>query len=706
MQLLTPIPLAGLIVGGILISCIPVIIHLLNRRRFIVVDWAPMKYLKLTIRTNRRRMQIEQLILLILRTLLMLLLVLTIARIALSTSSLGSWLSKRARVSRVIVLDDSLAMGYKTDGKTAFDRAKQAATEMLRNSGSKDAVTFLTTTPASAPLVKEASLDDPTRVISQVELLQTTDAAANWAGTFKTVDDCLNSATFPQKQVVIITDLRRAGWSRDVTEIANRWAAKGVEARVVDIGSHGTANIALLNFSQEDRVALPGVPLKLTASISNTTTGNLNGAQATLAIDGQTRPVVLPEISSGKTASVPLTAILPVPGQHMLRLGLPDDALPGDNVRYLSITVREKLDAILVDGRRGGEAYQSASDNLHNALISASSSWNVRVISDTDLEANHPTRADVTCLVDIANLTSTAVTEYEKLVKDGMGLVIFGGEETDPTLFNERLYKNGKGLLPARIERVVDGPVKGLIVEKFDESPLTALAHLVPAALSRVSVRKFYEMQTTGKLADGVQVLARWNDPEAHIAAIEKQFGKGRVILWTTSADAQWAGEWPKNDPSYVLAMDSTAHSVARPDTTDDNIKAGYEMIIPQTEESKINPRLTVPNDPTPIPIPRLRYDRTEHAGFYTLTWNDPAGKEQHHQLAVSCDRTASDLEPLGEDQLASLLGNLKAQVVPYHTGELASAGAGREIWRTLAGTLLALMVVETLFAFYVGREK
>jgi hypothetical protein len=90
---------------------------------------------------------------------------------------------------------------------------------------------------------------------------------------------------------------------------------------------------------------------------------------------------------------------------------------------------------------------------------------------------------------------------------------------------------------------------------------------------------------------------------------------------------------------------------------------------------------------------------------MYTLTWNDPAGKEQHHQLAVSFDRAASDLEPLGEDQLAKLLGNMKADVVTYHSGDLA-AGPGYEIWRVLAMVLLGMMVVETMFACFVGREK
>ena len=53
-----------LMIALIVIASVPVIIHLLNRRRFRVVEWGPMKYLKLTIKTNRRRMRIEQFVLL------------------------------------------------------------------------------------------------------------------------------------------------------------------------------------------------------------------------------------------------------------------------------------------------------------------------------------------------------------------------------------------------------------------------------------------------------------------------------------------------------------------------------------------------------------------------------------------------------------------------------------------------------------------
>ncbi|MEX0979039.1 MAG: BatA domain-containing protein, partial [Pirellulales bacterium] len=59
---------------GLSLAAIPLIIHLLYRRQYRRVDWAPMRYLKMSIQRNRRRIRIEQLLLLLLRTALVLLL--------------------------------------------------------------------------------------------------------------------------------------------------------------------------------------------------------------------------------------------------------------------------------------------------------------------------------------------------------------------------------------------------------------------------------------------------------------------------------------------------------------------------------------------------------------------------------------------------------------------------------------------------------
>ncbi len=86
---------AGLL-GGLLLATVPIIIHILNRRRFLVIDWPPMKYLKLTLKKNRKRIRIEQMILLAMRTLAVILLILAVARPVISQGSLSKLMPGRA----------------------------------------------------------------------------------------------------------------------------------------------------------------------------------------------------------------------------------------------------------------------------------------------------------------------------------------------------------------------------------------------------------------------------------------------------------------------------------------------------------------------------------------------------------------------------------------------------------------------------------
>src|SRR5438874_5524072 len=72
--------LSALLVAGIAVS-VPIIIHLLNRKRFRVVTWAAMRFLLAAQRKNSRRLRLEQLLLLAVRTLVVLLLVLAMASV-------------------------------------------------------------------------------------------------------------------------------------------------------------------------------------------------------------------------------------------------------------------------------------------------------------------------------------------------------------------------------------------------------------------------------------------------------------------------------------------------------------------------------------------------------------------------------------------------------------------------------------------------
>ena len=98
-----------LLLFGIAAVSVPIIIHLLNRRKFRKVNWAAMKFVKLSIDQNQRRMRLEDLILLLLRCALLALLALALARPVMRQSE--SSFMGQAGVTSVLVLDNSFSMG-------------------------------------------------------------------------------------------------------------------------------------------------------------------------------------------------------------------------------------------------------------------------------------------------------------------------------------------------------------------------------------------------------------------------------------------------------------------------------------------------------------------------------------------------------------------------------------------------------------------
>ena len=103
----------------------PVLIHLLNRRRYRTIDWAAMEFLRAAIRRSKRIMEIRDLLLLLLRTLAVLLFVLAMARPFFSSSGENAY--KGEPVHAVMIIDNSLSMAYKVFDKTLLELAKERA---------------------------------------------------------------------------------------------------------------------------------------------------------------------------------------------------------------------------------------------------------------------------------------------------------------------------------------------------------------------------------------------------------------------------------------------------------------------------------------------------------------------------------------------------------------------------------------------------
>ncbi|MCC7191230.1 MAG: BatA domain-containing protein [Phycisphaeraceae bacterium] len=713
MQFLSPLLLGGLVLAGI-----PLIIHLLNRRRFQVVDWAPMQYLKLTLRTNRRRLKLEQWLLLLVRMLVIAVLILAVARPMVSAAGLSGMLGGRGRTSRVLVIDDSLSMGYRAEPQSAFTQAIQVAAKYVESVGSQDTLTVRVTSMPQATLARESHKQAFAQLQKNINSLELSDTLSNWGAVFEKIDEDLRTATFPSKEVTIITDLRKKGWDSGVTAFAERWAAEGVALRILDVGSRQTGNVALTELRQEDAIALPGSAVNLRAQVRNDNAAAAPSEQATLTVGSQQRPTMLPELPPAETSVLPLSVRFDKPGNFPITLALPGagDPLTEDNTRYVASVVREKLDLVLIDGEPGANPFESETDFLSLAFTAANDSWHVEHVTDPAwlTAPRQEAPPDVIVLANVASLTPQQAGALDRLVRAGTGAMIFMGEQVEPLAWNDRLFAGGKGLLPAQLDGVVDEAVTGLVVEPVETSPLELLRRISTASLSRIKARKYMGITVPDKGVEGVRILARWNGPDGRPAVVEKMVGLGRVILLTTTADRQWS-DWPI-EPTYVLAVRAAALNLTRGSSQQDNVSVGQPLVYAfHGPDRPLEPNIAVPHRDSVQPLlvePAeggfvLRYLDTRRAGIYLMSWKDIQGKPHSHLFAVNIDAGESELEPIADGQLAGLMGRLQPQIV--HTKGVTAEKAqqsGKEVWRTLATALLALLVIESMLAVWVGRER
>src|SRR5947208_5170350 len=131
----------GTILVGVGAVAVPIIIHLLNRRRFRVVVWVAMRFLLNAQKQNTRRMRLEQLLLLLTRCAVVLLVVLAMASITPWAEAIWSsiWpggvkggLHRSSRIHKILVIDGSLSMAAKGEGgKPCFERARELALEIV-----------------------------------------------------------------------------------------------------------------------------------------------------------------------------------------------------------------------------------------------------------------------------------------------------------------------------------------------------------------------------------------------------------------------------------------------------------------------------------------------------------------------------------------------------------------------------------------------
>ena len=123
---------------GLVTAAIPVIIHLLNRRRIRRIKFSSLEFLTDLARRRMRKINLRRLLILVLRTLAVAFLVMAFARPTLRSASF--LFPGKAPKNVIICLDASYSMGVERESGTSFSAAKDVARTVVDQAGKNDDV--------------------------------------------------------------------------------------------------------------------------------------------------------------------------------------------------------------------------------------------------------------------------------------------------------------------------------------------------------------------------------------------------------------------------------------------------------------------------------------------------------------------------------------------------------------------------------------
>src|SRR5262249_6952213 len=151
-------------------------------------------------------------------------------------------------------------------------------------------------------------------------------------------------------------------------------------------------------------------------------------------------------------------------------------------------------------------------------------------------------RPAVAILADVARLRSEQAAALEKFVAEGGGLLVAPGPRGERDVCNEALFKDGGGLLPARLERLAGdaNTPDSFASPAMTKTPHPALGVVAQSpTLGQARFGRWWRL-SPGKDAVVVADLST-NDP----LFVERAFHQGRVLVSAIPLDRSWDSNLP-----------------------------------------------------------------------------------------------------------------------------------------------------------------
>ncbi|WP_269540513.1 BatA domain-containing protein [Cerasicoccus fimbriatus] len=726
--------LNGALLFGASAIAIPILLELLNRTRIEKTKWAAMQFLKKSHEQHQKKLRIEDLLLLLIRCLIILMITLALARPVLPGDNFLGLSSTNA----ILVIDNSYSMDTSNGVDTRRDRAREAGEAIIDSlpTGSKAAI-FL----ASDDLEPAISVptQDMSLVRSTLRNYPATSQSTNLASPLTSAIDLLTSDQGAKGELYILTDGQSLGF-RDFTQIINtlETAEARFPASMIFLGQGTEPNLGVSMLRPDSELVSTRRPVRFYVEVTNYGNTEARNTNVYLSLNGGApiNDAVIELIEPGQSKVVSMDARLAKDGYHTVTASIPADRLKADDQRSIALQAHDTIDVLLVEGTEARDEKDRSLFFLKNALQPVPDSRKkdfyiqVEEVSAKNFRAANLARADIVVLSDVANLSSALVSSLADFLRNGGGLLIFPGPNTDEGFYNDVLFDE-YAILPASVyeSEEVAGQVYSFDASQ-PEHPIPAIftggqgslntavfyqrAELVPSAWPPEEERPRLRPEAL-RLAGKPVTVVSYSDGQP--AIMERAYGDGRVVLFGSTADTRW------NDFAlravYLPFLHRAIGYMIQSQDDRLNIRAGQPFML-NLSDSYVDATATVTNiDERDVPFEvvetvelidgqaSLRISDVRLAGGYQVVLNTQP--ETVLKFAVQFDPTESRPE-LISDQQKELLSEA-VQVVTWEQGadlrgQMQAQRAGTELTGIFILLAFLFLIIETILAQRSSRSR
>lgn len=543
--------LSPLYLIGMASAAIPLVIHLSRSRRQKKMRFSTTRFFTDEFLRSYRMSRLKELVLLACRMALCALLAMALAQPLLAPPRGGVTAGGSGGGSRTValVLDNSASMGYVEDGVPLLRRAQDAAAAVVGGLKPGDRVAIvLAGRHAAGPEVLLAEptdrLDDARQAITGVEVEA---LGTDLTGAIAKAEALVKNAPTANKEVFIFSDLQDSGW--EIPE------GRTVEANASDVSfvfvrvrpQKDVKNVGVTAIQYAAARPMVGAPFAIRPLLSVTDPA-LDAVTVRLFVDGEkVGEQKVERLQTGRWAAPRFHHTFAKGGWHSGTVEVEDKTMPLDNRRHFALEVIETVKVLAVNGAPSQVRRLDELFFLNLALTAGTEEQPSPIAMDTiappALATADLAKYPLVILANVESLTADAVERLEEFTANGGSLLFFLGDKVNPVFYNETLAggnrRNG-GVLPAKLREVEGNPagekdVATVGAVNFDHPALAAFGDPKFAALSGQSVA-FKALWRAD--ADPAAVLMRASTGSPLL--LEKQFGRGRVMLFTSTADRDW----------------------------------------------------------------------------------------------------------------------------------------------------------------------